>query len=77
MSVGHNWLSVYLNSSLSTFSNYTQLSTVIMGYSELSGKPLLVQPQHDLQVTGIKVWFGGNSGASRPAEAGSRMGWQG
>lgn len=29
-----------------------------MGYSELSGKPLLVQPQHDLQVTGNKVWFG-------------------
>lgn len=60
MAVGHKWLSVnvYLNSSLSAFSNYTQLSTVIVGYSELSGKPLLVQPQCDLQVSGNKVWFG-------------------
>lgn len=60
MAVGHNWLSVrvYLNSSLSIFSNYTQLSTVIMGCSKLSGKSLLVQPQRDLQVSGNKVWFG-------------------
>lgn len=60
MVVGHKWLSenVYLNSSLSTFSNYTQLSTVIMGYSELLGKPLLVQVQCDLWVSGNKVWLG-------------------
>lgn len=49
---------MYLNSSLSTFSSYTQLSTVITGYSQLSEKPLLIQPQYDLQVSGTKVWLG-------------------
>lgn len=55
-----NLLSIheYLNSSLTFFSNFTQLSAVTTCYSAVSEKLLPVEPQHDLQVSWSKVWFG-------------------
>lgn len=60
MAIGHKlvFCTCVFKFSLSTFSNYTQLSTIIMVYWELSGKPHLVQPQCDLRVSGNKLWVG-------------------